>query len=83
MIMKHKIMKRFLLFGGITYYPSGGWFDFQDGYDTLKEAIAAAKQKFKDAPDYEWWHVYDTVIDEVVGASYMVAPKVDDEGDEE
>lgn len=68
MIMKPKIMKRFLLFGGDRYYPLGGWYDIQEGYDTLKEAVAAAKQKFRDAPDFQWWHIYDTIIDEVVYA---------------
>jgi hypothetical protein len=75
--------KRFLLFGGNTYYPLGGWYDIYKGYDTLKEAVADAKQTFRDTPDYEWWHVYDKVTDEVVDASDMVSPKVDNEGEQE
>lgn len=47
-------MKRFLVFSGDQYYPSGGWGDFQGGYDTLEEALAS--------PDYtkaDWGHIVD------------------------
>lgn len=64
--MNNRSNKRFLLFGGDRYYPLGGWFDIYKGYDTLKEAVADAKQTFRDAPDYEWWHVYDQKLKKVV-----------------
>ena len=33
-------MRRFLLFAYDAYYPSGGWSDFLDSYDTAAEAFA-------------------------------------------
>lgn len=38
-------MKRFLLFGYDTYYPSGGMRDFKESYDTDEEANAAGRTK--------------------------------------
>jgi len=38
-------MKRFLLFFGESYYPSGGWKDFQGSFDTVHEARKAVKQE--------------------------------------
>lgn len=35
-------MKRYLLFVMAGYYPSGGWGDFVDDYDTLEEARVRA-----------------------------------------
>ncbi len=35
-------MKEFLLFAWPHYYPGGGWNDYEDSYDTLEEAKAAA-----------------------------------------
>jgi hypothetical protein len=34
-------VKRFVLFAGETYYPSGGWGDFNGSFDTIEEARAA------------------------------------------
>lgn len=31
-------MKRFLLFAGESFYPSGGWHDFIADFDSLNEA---------------------------------------------
>jgi hypothetical protein len=36
-------MKRFLVFAFDTYYPGGGWTDFEASFDTLEEARAHAK----------------------------------------
>jgi hypothetical protein len=33
-------MKNYLLFAGYTYYPDGGWGDFQEAFDSLEEAKA-------------------------------------------
>lgn len=41
-------MKKFLLFGHDTYYPSGGWGDFIGDFDTIEEAQACIDgQKYK------------------------------------
>ena len=47
-------MKRYLLFAGDDYYPKGGWRDFQDGFNTLEDALKGAANAKKD-----WWHVVD------------------------
>lgn len=61
-------MKRYLVFTGENYYPSGGWDDFVGDYDDLKAAIAAADND----PDWQarapqrWWHVVDSEGREIV-----------------
>jgi len=50
-------MKRFLVFAGDCYYPSGGWNDFKSDHETLSEAFEATKVKGIG----DWWHVVDTV----------------------
>jgi hypothetical protein len=62
-------MKRYLVFAGDTYYPSGGWNDFQRSFDKLEEAVKAMEY-YRDIGDiYEdnsghdkkdWGHVVDT-----------------------
>jgi len=32
-------MKRYLVFAGYDYYPSGGWKDFKKGFDIYREAL--------------------------------------------
>lgn len=48
-------MKRFLLFGGDTYYPRGGMDDFKGDYDTIDEAKNEALLKRY----CDWIHIYD------------------------
>lgn len=56
-------MKRFLLFWGDIYYPSGGWGDFKGSYDTIEEALDKCTKA-------EWYQIVDistgTVIKEAV-----------------
>ena len=51
-------MKRYLLFFGEKYYPSGGWKDFGGGYDSVNDAITAYAQL-----DGDWAHVIDTQLE--------------------
>ncbi len=51
-------MKRYLVFHGQHYYPSGGWYDFDRTFEKLEEAISYAKSKIK-GPDGGWCHVVD------------------------
>jgi (2Fe-2S) ferredoxin len=55
-------MKRYLLFSGDHYYPSGGWKDFCGDYDSAEEAVQYLKEKC--LKDYymsgSWYHVVDT-----------------------
>lgn len=50
-------MKRYLLFAGDTYYPSGGWSDFVKDYDTEEEADADGLSKY--GRDHQWYEVVD------------------------
>jgi hypothetical protein len=57
-------MKRYLVFAGSVYYPSGGWDDFVGAYDTITEARAVELERGKG--DYSWAHTIDTETMEVV-----------------
>lgn len=50
-------MKRYLVFSGLTYYPDGGWSDFDSDHDTLEEANEARKDKHS---KFGWSEVVDT-----------------------
>ena len=51
-------MKRYLLFSGNDYYPTGGWGDFVDDFDTIEEAEAYARKE--PLSEWQWWHIIDT-----------------------
>jgi len=51
-------MKRFLLFSGQTYYPHGGWNDFDGSFDTADQAQAKAEQ-LQINGGIDWWQVID------------------------
>ena len=52
-----------LLFAGYNYYPSGGWSDFVDSFQTKEEALEKLLKINKD-----WWQMVDAttlrIIDE-------------------
>lgn len=50
-------LKRFLVFAGTTYYPSGGASDYQYSADDLKE-IKWPRDVYGDL--YDWCNVLDT-----------------------
>lgn len=51
-------MKRYLLFAGATFYPSGGFADFAGDFDTVEEALLKVAG---DRGEYfDWHHVVDT-----------------------
>lgn len=52
-------LKRYLLFAGETYYPSGGWMDFIRSFDSKKDAVILARQ-LKSEGDIDWFHIIDT-----------------------
>ena len=53
-------MKRYLLFAGETYYPTGGWSDFQKDFDSLADAHAypLKKHDWAEIVDIEQGHVF-------------------------
>jgi len=54
-------MKRYLLFEGFYYYPSGGWGDFVGDFDTIEEA----RDGFKLSSD-GWYEIVDLEIGKVI-----------------
>ena len=65
-------MKRYLLFSGYSYYPSGGWRDFKGSFDGLEEALQAGHKCMQQpdpgctAADGPWCHVVDSATGEKV-----------------
>ena len=55
-------MKRYLLFGGSLYYPSGGWEDFVMKSDEIVELEEIGISRF--GGEYEWFHIVDTEREE-------------------
>lgn len=55
-------MKRYLVFASAHYYPSGGWHDFVESFDTREEADVCARTV---AGDYVWSHVVDSETGEI------------------
>lgn len=55
--------KRYMLFAGSEYYPSGGMDDLKGTFDTVEEATAEGYAK-----RYDWFHVVDReTLDVVLG----------------
>lgn len=54
-------LKRFLLFCGADYYPSGGWGDFVGDFETMEEALER-----KNVINEEWFQIVDIETAEVV-----------------
>jgi len=58
-------MKRYLLFAGDTYYPSGGAYDFVSSHDTIEEAMAVHDPS-KYTYSGGWANIFDTHIESIV-----------------
>jgi hypothetical protein len=58
-------MKRYLVFAGQEYYPSGGWDDFHDSFDDLEQARKAANEWVSDSGFY-WWQIVDLTVGTIV-----------------
>ena len=57
------MMKRYILFAGVKCYPSGGWGDYIDSFNTIKSAKLYAESYDGDGPydyGYDWYHILDT-----------------------
>ncbi len=52
-------MKRYALFAGDTWYPSGGWNDFVDTYDTIADAA------FRGMGTGDWFHIVDLATGQI------------------
>lgn len=49
--------KKYFLFAGYNYYPSGGWRDYKGTYDTEVECY---KFLLSSNDNYDWYHIVDT-----------------------
>jgi len=67
--------KRYALFAGDNYYPTGGIRDLINFYETVEEAKAEAmreaKNVFRSVYIYDWAHVYDMETREKVAESWV------------
>ena len=52
-------LKRYAVFGGMCYYPNGGWNDFFASYRTVKQACESITQGKNRIRSGEWAHVVD------------------------
>lgn len=75
-------MKKYLIFFGDVYYPSGGMDDFIADSDSYEECLRVIKEKVIKEFDggymegsteyldyikrYQWCHIYDTVLREEI-----------------
>jgi hypothetical protein len=67
-----KVLRRFVLLGGVQYYAHGGFYDFISSHESLDEAVARAVALEGERPDessIEWWHVWDCEKSGVVARS--------------
>lgn len=55
-------MKQYLLFGFDQYYPSGGWNDFLDSFDSVEEATMDCHKY----GDHEYYQIVDSQTGDVV-----------------
>lgn len=62
--------KRYWLFAGSNYYPSGGMDDFVASSDSKDELYDKADEKTSWDPsryEYDWYHILDTATGNVSG----------------
>ena len=60
---------RYWLFGGATYYASGGMYDAIARFGSRDDAIAHAEAWENHKREREWWHVVDSLTGELVAES--------------
>jgi hypothetical protein len=51
----------YMLFAGDTYYPGGGWNDYQESFSSTEEAI-----EYLARISYQWAHIVDSINKEMV-----------------
>lgn len=64
-------MKRYMVFGGPDYYPSGGITDFLGTFDCLESARLATRGRdfYGHLGAIDWWQIFDTTTQSVVEVS--------------
>ncbi len=61
-------MRRFVVFSGDHYYPTGGWSDMHAAYDTLDEAKDGLTE-IAGRNKYTWGHIVDLTTGQIVHRS--------------
>lgn len=52
-------LKRYLLFTGDTSWPSGGWGDFQESFDSIMDVLSFLNSDPQTEFPPDWAHVVD------------------------
>ena len=58
-------MKRYLVFAGDTYYPSGGWEDLKKSFNKEDVAVSWA-EGWVEADALHWAHIVDTEAQTII-----------------
>jgi len=66
--------KRYMVFAGVAYYPSGGIHDLVGTYDTIDSKIIHADNGNEFCT---WLHIYDLKEERIVIELYDVAGDID------
>jgi hypothetical protein len=67
---EQQLPRRYCIFGGPDYYPSGGWHDLRLSRDTLEDAKRAAEELSSgDGFTLDWWQIFDLQERQVVAQS--------------
>lgn len=77
-------MKRFVIFGGSNWYPSGGGYDYLSEHDSLDEALTAlpTPSTLEASWSCAWTHVWDAETRQMV-RSFREAPVKNSSGKSE
>ena len=54
------MLKRYILFAGLNYYPAGGWNDMNLSFDATEEVLLENPELPLKIKDFDWHHVIDT-----------------------
>ena len=67
--MVNTYMKRYIVFHGLDYYPSGGYWDSLGFFDSVEECCKAI-ESYYNKTEYllglDWWHILDCEMQELV-----------------
>ena len=62
-------MKRYMLFGGMCYYPSGGWEDYVGAFHLFTKAQERADKPKHEGdlyPEFDWAHIVDMTTFKII-----------------
>jgi hypothetical protein len=57
-------MKRYLVFMGLTFYPAGGWEDFQTSFDSIENCFGYIGGRQGIGTD--WWQIVDSHTGKII-----------------